>query len=411
MKQTDYLIIGGGAAGTTAAETIRKNDDKHGITIISAEPYPLYSRIMLSKPKFLLGQIPIEKTFLKKEDWYKENNIKLIKSKTATKLNSKQKTITLNDNSVIKYNKLLLATGTSARMWDVPGCDLKGICYVKTLEHARQFIKIIPKAKTAVVIGSSFVSFEMCNVLKKAGIKVTVVMLEPYFWYPLLDETAGKMVERKLAENGIAIIREQSITRVEGEKQVKKVILKDGLEIACDLIVCGIGTINNLDWLKSSSLKTNRGILADKFLKTNLPDVWAAGDIAEYEDIILNEQIQMGSWANAQIQGRTAGLNMSGNKLIPYSNVSAFSSLAFGLTVSFVGDVKTTPERKIIIRHPQDNNSYGQIITYNNKILGAVLINRGSELGPISNLIKNQTDISKFTKQLSDPNFNLKKIF
>lgn len=402
-----YLIIGGGVAGTTAADTIRKNDPQGSIAIISDEPYPLYSRVMLSKPNFFLGQIPFDKVWLKNKEWYKKNEIIFIGGKSAVSIDAKNKTIRLDDGAEIKYEKLLLATGACARPWKVEGSDNKQeIFQLRTLDDGKALIAATKTAKHVIAIGSAFITFEMADILRQAGVDFTVVMLESYYWEPILDEAGGRLIEKALVANGVKIMCQAEIVKVLGDKTVTGVILKNGTEILCDMIICGIGLVCPLEWIKNAGIDVDRGILANEYLETNLPDVWTAGDVAEFKDLILQEIVQLGSWINAQEQGKIAGLNMLGQKK-PFRFVSFYSVRGFGVNISFLGDVRPLPDREFISRGSAFANSYARLIVLNKELVGAVLINRNQEIRSIIKLIENNIDVSEKYKELADSNFDL----
>ena len=196
MKQIKYLIIGGGIAGTTAAEIIRQNDKKGRVMIISDEPHRFYSRIMLSKPAFFLGKIPFDKIWLKKEEWYQGNNIELLAGRKAIKLDSKNKTIVLDNGVEINYEKLLLAVGGYSRELEIPGSGKKGVLYLRNLNDAKTIMEAVKTAKKAVIIGGGFVGFEMCEMMRMAGVEVDLIIREKKFWEGVLDEAGSEIVEK-----------------------------------------------------------------------------------------------------------------------------------------------------------------------------------------------------------------------
>ncbi|MEK7110695.1 MAG: FAD-dependent oxidoreductase, partial [Patescibacteria group bacterium] len=306
MESYKYLIVGGGIAGVTAAETIRQTDKDGSLAIISDETYPLYSRVMLSKPPFFLGKIPFESIYMKGPGWYAKNHIAYLAGKTATALLPAEKILTLSDGSEIKYEKLLLALGVAARTWAVPGAEKKGVHYLRTLDQGRGVIEAIKTAKRAIIIGGGFIGFETADLLRLAGLEATMLIREKYFWEPLLDEKSGQMVEAALLRTGVSIMRETEVAEVLGTDVVSGVRLKNGQELSCDMIMCGIGVFSPLDWLKDSGMKFGRGIIANEYLATNIPGIWTAGDVAEYRDILLEETLELGNWANAREQGRVA---------------------------------------------------------------------------------------------------------
>jgi nitrite reductase (NADH) large subunit len=433
MGPFKYLIIGGGASGTSAAEAIRKEDASGTIAIISDEVHPLYSRVMLSKPNFFLGKIPFDQVWLKGEDWYKNNSIVFIGGKVAVSLDEENKIVTLGDGRKISYEKLLIATGVCTRHWDVPGADKRGVYSLRTLEDGKAIMEAIKTAKRAITVGGGFISFEMADLLKLAGLDTTMLLRESYFWEPTLDEASGKMIEKALDKNGIKIIKNAEVTEVVGGENVEGVVLKDGTKIDCEMIITGIGvTLPNTEWLKQAGINIKCGILTNEYLETGVKDVWAVGDIAEYKDILLEENVQLGNWVNAREQGRIAGLNMcaSFDKLrtgkTPFKFVSFYTTQGVGISIAFVGDVRPLPNRIIIERGSSEINSYARILIVGNpstdstdslksssgrrELVGATMINRTSELTSVAKLIEKNVDISAYTSELSNPNFDLKQL-
>jgi len=409
MSSYKYLIIGGGVAGTTAAETLRKNDPDGTIAIVSDEPYPLYSRVLLSKPGFLRGEQPIESAWLKKKEWYDENKIAFLGGISATALDGSAKQVTLSGGNVVLYEKLLIATGAHARKWPIPGADKKGLVYLRTLDDAKGIIEMLPVKKNAVIIGSGLVSFEIADILRSLGIGITLAMRERYFGEPVLSEREGKMLEKTLEEKGVKILRQTEVKEVLGEQEVSGLVLKDETKIDCDIVFCMIGIVLPNDWLKTSGIGIKRGVLANEFLETNIPDVWTAGDGTEFNDVVLKETELYGNWMNSRAQGETAAQNMLGQKK-EFRLVSFQTSHGFGNALGFVGDSRVLPGRSEIFRIAPDGNSLTRFIVFGGRIIGATLINRMGEMGTIAKLIQNGTDISQKQKELEDPNFDIKNI-
>ncbi|MBI5913566.1 NAD(P)/FAD-dependent oxidoreductase [Candidatus Azambacteria bacterium] len=417
MEKVKYLIIGGGVAGTTAAETIRQQDPAGSCAIVSDEPYRLYSRIMLSKPNFFLEKIPFDQIWLKQDEWYPKNNITLIAGKKATALDTAAKTVTLDDSTSIVYDKLLLATGTCVRKWNSKGADKQNVFYLRMLDDAKQIIAKVKSTRSAVVVGGGFVGFEMCEMLRLAGIDVTLIIREPHFWDPLLDKRSGTLIEAALEKGGVRIMRNSQVKEVIGGESVEGVTLADGATLPADMIVVGIGTYCRVEWTAGSGIKTNRGIVTDEYLATSAPDVWAAGDGAEFKDVILGEQIQLGNWANAQMQGRVAARNMCGAHE-QFRLVSFYVTGGFGITIAFAGDIRPTeglsPEhvegREVIARNAADGNSFSRIILKNGKIIGATMINNTKELTALTKLIEKGADMADNKDKLSNASCDLKTL-
>jgi len=409
MNTFKYLIIGGGVAGTTAAETLRKNDREGSVAIVSDEPYPLYSRVMLSKPGFLKGEQPVDNVWLKKSEWYEINKISLFSGLSATHLNVGEKKVTLSDGQELQYEKLLLATGAHARKWPIPGAEKNGVLYMRTLDDTKKITEKLSSIKHAVIIGSGFVSFEIADVLCSLHIPTTLVMREKYYSEPLVCEDEGKIIERTLEEKGVKIIRDMEVTEVLGDASVNAVLLKDGSKIECDVVFCMIGVVLPNEWLKDSGVTINRGVVANEFLETNIPDIWSAGDGTEFKDTVLDEAVIYGNWMNSRTQGEIAAFNMFGQKK-EFRLVSFQTSHGFGNVIGFVGDIRMKPDRFAVCRGVSGGNTFCRLIIKEDRIMGATMVNKVNEMGTISKLIQNRTDISALKEQLSDPNFDLKTL-
>lgn len=413
MKKTEYLIIGGGAAGTTAAETIRTHDKKAGITIVSDEPHRYYSRIMLSKPNFFLGKLPFNSIWLKDDAWYKKNKITFISGKKAVSLDTHGKIVALDDGIELNYDKLLLAVGGGARTLDIPGSDKQNFFYLRTLDDARSIIAQIKHSKRAIVIGGGFVGFEMCDMLHLAGIEVTVIVREPYFWQTVLDEESGHIIEKALEKNGIHIIRNAQVKEVVGDSAVSGVKLSNGMMIEGNIIITGAGIVYPVGWVEDAGVVTASGIIANEYLETNVLDVWTAGDVAEFMDVTLGERVQMGNWMNAQQQGKIVALNMlassgTGSRM-PFRLVSFYTAYGFDTAVAFAGDV-CAQNRTVIVRRFPELNACVRLLAKDGRLVGATLVNHTRELSAIAKLIGNGAIITGKEQKLSDPAYNLSSL-
>ncbi|MEK7118051.1 MAG: FAD-dependent oxidoreductase, partial [Patescibacteria group bacterium] len=219
-----HLIIGGGVAGTTAAEALRKREPGATIAIVTDEPYRLYSRVLLSKPAFLTGEQHIDGAWMKTDAWYRENKIDLMVDVSAHKLDPATKTVTLSNGDILGYEKLLLAIGTHSRPWHVPGRDKLGVHYLRTLDDAKGIIDDLRAGKKrAVMIGSACVTYEVMDILRMKGIEVTGVMRENYFWEPALSKEEAEIIEKRLFERNVTLIRNTEVAEILGDGEVEGV--------------------------------------------------------------------------------------------------------------------------------------------------------------------------------------------
>lgn len=394
MKSVHYLIIGGGIAGTTAAETIRQHDASGSIMIVSDEPYRLYSRIILSKPNFFLGKLPFDLVWLKSPEWYTEHSIELLAGKRAVSLNSTIQTVTLNNGDVLQYKKLLLALGGYPHIYPVPGLTAEDTFYLHGLDDAKAIIQKIQTAKRALIIGGGFISFEMCDLLRTAGLSVDLVIRNNYFWEHAMDKTGSQLVEHALQKNNVILHKTAAVVGIEKTGTEKSARLNNGSLIPFDFVIIGIGLEYNFVWLTQAGIEVNHGIRANKYLETNVPSIWTAGDSAEFQDPILNEYVMLGNWVNAQMQGRHAGQAMSTGVRNHFSLVSSYTASGLGLRIAFVGDPRKKGGADVTARFSPEKNSYARYISIENRLVGATLINRTEDLGTISKLIISKKHVS-----------------
>lgn len=412
MQQYTYVIIGGGIAGTTAAETIRKRDKEGKVAIISDEPHTLYSRVLLSKPGWVLGEQPFDNVWLKREEWYRENDVHLFRGLSATALDTDRKRVLLSDGDVLEYGKLLLATGAHSRRWEVPGADKKGVHYLRTVDDARALCELAQGApKHVIMVGSACVSFEVIEILHSRGFKVTEVMREKHFFEPQLSPEEVAPIERTLMEKGVDIIREAEIERVLGNGKVTGVHLANGRGIACDYILPFIGVDLPVAWLKSAGVATHKGIYANQYLETNVPDVWTAGDTAENWDVALGEAVIMGNWMSARLQGEVAGKNMVGPERTAFEQVSFHTSHGFGYQIGWVGDVRPLADRTIAhIPVENDEKNHCRIVVRNDRIIGGTTVNRPDLMGLITKLVKAKVPVREKLEGLKNGTIDLRSL-
>lgn len=412
MQSYQYVIIGGGIAGTTAAETIRKRDGVGKIAIVSDEPHPLYSRVLLSKPAWVLGEQPFDNVWLKKDAWYREQNIHLFRGIKASALDTDRRIVSLSDGDGLMYDKLLLATGAHSRRWQVPGAGVAGIHYLRTVDDARAIGEVARgEPKHVVMIGSACVSFEIIEILHTRGFRVTEVMREGYFFEPQLSREEVAPIERTLAEQGIEIIRQAEVAEVVGGEHVVGIKLADGRNLACDLILPFIGVELPMEWLANTGIATRRGICANEYLETNVPNVWTAGDTTENWDRALGETVIMGNWMSARLQGEIAGMNMVGPGRTPYEQVSFHTSHGFGYQIGWVGDVRPLPNRTIVhIPVERNETDHCRILVRNGRVVGGTTVNRPDLLGVVTKLIKARTNVQELLDGLGRGTVDLKSI-
>lgn len=343
MSTYKYVILGGGLVAGYAAQEFAAHDVPAGeICIVSAEKTLPYERPPLSKD-FLAGDESVEDILINEPDFYDENGI-AVKLKTAiTDVDLDKKELYANGDT-INFERLLIATGAHPKILDVPGADLDNIFYLRSVEDAQQIRKKARNARTAIVIGGSFIGMEVTSVLQGLGVETTMVFPEERVWESFFTPQMSTFFERYYRDRGVTILHQEKVTAFEGKDRVTHVITASGQRIVADLVVAGIGVVPNIDLFADSDLKlTDEGIIVNRFLETNLPDVLAAGDVTCYKDVVFERPLHVEHWDNAVNQGRHAARVMLG-EYQPYEHVPYFFSDEFDLSYEFWGDTSGAAE-------------------------------------------------------------------
>jgi apoptosis-inducing factor 3 len=299
------VIIGGGAAGNACAEMLRREAYRGPVTIIDPDPDAPYDRPNLSKD-YLAGNAPEEWLPLHPKDFYEAQHIEILSGVEAKSLDVKTKTLQLSDGSSRNYGCLLIATGASPIKLDIPGGNR--ILYLRNLRDCRAIIEKIGEAKTAVVIGASFIGLEVAASLVTRGLKVHVVALEKLPLERVLGPELGGLVKGVHEEKGVTFHLGNTVKSVEE----KAVVLDDGSRIEAGVVVAGIGVRPNLGLAQAAGLTIDNGIAVNEFLETNIKGVFAAGDVARWHDAYSEARLRIEHWVVAERQGQVVARNMLG---------------------------------------------------------------------------------------------------
>lgn len=384
-----YLIIGGGIAGTTAAEEIRKRDAAGEITIIDAEPHRLYSRVLL--PHYAEGRIPREKVFLKKSEWYQDHNIELMSHVEVTKIDLTNKFVETIEARELPFDKLLLTTGGNVKL--LPD-DRAGVVYLRNLDDTDQIverinqIKALPASERAAVIyGGGFISLEFLNIFAKHQIKTTLVMRSGGFWSKILSKGSQQVIRAHIEKHGVRVVTDEPDIVLVGKSELEGVQLKDGEVVKAKMLGVGIGIEPDFALLKDAGIETGAGVMANEYLETAHENVYTAGDVAQFEDVIANRRVIQGNWMNAIMQGRVVGKTMSGERT-RFELVSSYATDFLEKNVVFIGDVSrehTTQDQLVL-----DDENAIETFSRDGRLVGAVLIGDVTRRQELTNAIKNK---------------------
>jgi NAD(P)H-nitrite reductase large subunit len=406
-----YVIVGASAAGIGAVEAIREVDPASTVTVISDELCPQYSRPMISD--LVSGKANFEKMMCREDDFWQKHQVQALTGRTATSLNLTEKWVALDKGDHVNFEKLLIATGGKPFVPKIEGADKDGVFTFTTLSDAEHLVAKIETAKSAVVIGGGLIGVSVTEALVKRGLKVTMVELKDNILNLILDPTASEMVENIIRKAGVTIVTGQSVQRITGTPEDDNVVggavLTGGEQVPCDLVIIAIGVIPRTELVSGTDVKTNRGILVDKFMRTTVSDVYASGDVAEAYDFLYGENRLLPLWPLAQLEGKVAGYNMAGKKA-EYPGGTAMSALKyFGIPIISIGiaNPKEDDVYESLVKHDPERNLYKKIVLNDNMIVGITLVNDIEQAGVLFHLMKNCANVKKFKQELLSEDFCL----
>ncbi|HEV8617380.1 MAG TPA: FAD-dependent oxidoreductase, partial [Methylomirabilota bacterium] len=304
-----HLIIGGGTAGMNAIRTIREEESERSeITLVSTEKP--YSRMVL--PYYLDRSIAESHVFTLGAAHLAAFGVKAHLGRRATRLDVKASACTLDDGTTIPYDDCLIATGSSAVRAPVPGADGRAVHSFWTLDEARGVIAAIRPGSEVVMVGAGFISFTILNSILSLGARLTIVEVAPRILPRMIDTTGAELVEAWLTRHGVTVRTDARLTKIEDAKDRKRLTFAKGAALTCDVVVMATGIKTNLDWLTDSGVRIGGGIVVDDHLRSNVPNVYAAGDVAEGRDLISGAGAVHAIEPTAQEHGRVIGANMAG---------------------------------------------------------------------------------------------------
>jgi len=403
LFHTKYLIIGNSAGGIGAAEAIHEVGQQGEATIISDEPYHVYSRPMISK--YLAGECSREEMLFRPIDFYHKNNVATLLGKKAVQLDLKQHRVELESGEKVFWERLLLACGGIPFIPPTPGGDKSGVFTFTTLDDAIRIGESLRTANRAVVIGGGLIGLSVTEALVRRGIKVSLVEMRERVLSLILDETASYLVERRLREVGVDILTEHTVKEIVGSSldwgKVGEVILDNDERLLCDVVIVAIGVVPRTELIRDNEIKVNRGIVVDRFMSTSCPGVYACGDVASSYDFILDADRLTPIWPNAYIGGRVAGYNMAGIAR-EYPGGTAMNAMSyFDLPVISAGMVEPQGEGCEAFTK-LEAGGYRRVVLREGRILGMVLLGQIDKAGIIFGLMRDKVDVSNFKESLLD---------
>ena len=348
-----YLIIGAGAAGISAVKEILKNrDEDDKITVITKEDYPFYYRPRLIE--YLSGEVDEEEIIINDKEWFENNDINLKLSEEVTEVDFDNKKV-ISDKSTYSYDKLLLANGAHSFRPPIKGVNKKNVFTLRNLSDAKKITNKCKNAKKAIVVGGGLLGVESASNLKKSGLDVTVVERTEWCLNKQLDEKGGKLlIEILKREKGLKFVLDATTEEFLGNDKVEAVLMGDGDKLKTDIVLLSTGVRSNTELFEDTELEIKRAVDVNEYMETNLDDVYAAGDIAEYNGNFY------GIWLPSMKMGQTAGKNMSGERQEFPGVVSSHTLKVAGVNVVSAGNLD--PDNELEHEIEEKQRGYKRVI-------------------------------------------------
>ncbi|MGQ0776911.1 MAG: NAD(P)/FAD-dependent oxidoreductase [Pseudonocardiales bacterium] len=399
-----FVIVGASLAGAKAAQTLREEGFTGRIVLVGAETERPYERPPLSKG-YLLGKEDKSKLYVHDESWYDENSVELRLGCRATSLDRAGHQVEL-DGDWLSYNKLLLATGASPRRLDLPGADLAGVHYLRSVEDSERLRAAIRGGGRVVVVGAGWIGLETAAAAREYGCEVTVIEPQPTPLQAALGPGVGASVIGGFfaavhRQHGVDVRLGVAVTEFRGIGQVSAVVIDDGSEIHADVVIVGVGARPNTELAEQAGLAVDNGVLVDQTLRTDDPDVYAAGDVANPVNPLYGARIRVEHWANALHGGPAAARSMLGQQ-VSYDRTPYFFTDQYDVGMEFTGWFPPGGYDTLITRGDLQARAFHAFWLLDDKVVAGMHVNQWDDgIAPVQELIRNGAPVDRH--RLADP--------
>jgi 3-phenylpropionate/trans-cinnamate dioxygenase ferredoxin reductase component len=401
-RHVDYALIGGGLASGNCARWLREAGADGSILLIGREADLPYNRPPCSKG-YLQNKESRAETLFRPLDWYEEQNVEALTRVSAKRLGISDRTIELSNGQEVSFDKALIATGSGVRRVSVPGAELEGIHYLRTLGNS-DTIRADAAGKRVVLIGGSYIATEVAASLTELGSSCSLVMLEPVALSRGFGEQAGRFFQKRLEEHGIEVLGDDELDSFDGAGgRVTHVITKRGRRIDADVVVVGVGAVPDVRLSRTAGLEIGAlgGVVVDSRLQTAVPGIFAAGDVAEYESVVHGgRSLRIEHWDVAFNQGKTAALNMLGqdqpHDVVPYF----FSDLSDWAALEYVGPAGEWEQE--VVRGSIDDGEFTIFYLKDGRVAAALAVGRSDDLEHAGRLLRTGAGVQDRVHELED---------
>jgi NADPH-dependent 2,4-dienoyl-CoA reductase/sulfur reductase-like enzyme len=373
MSGSRFVFLGGGMVAGYAAKQLVELGLKAGeLTILSADRSVPYERPPLSKG-FLAGKENQDSIQISPASFYKEHGIELKLECEISSVDPKRKRLILRSRGEFAFEKLIVATGAQPRKLNIPGANLRNVFYLRSLEDSKEIRDAAKKVKRALVVGGGFIGMEVTAVLAQAGIEVTMVVSEDRIWKRFFSPEMSNFFEHYYTSRGVRLMKATTVAELRGDGMVTSAVLSDGQTVPCELVVAGVGVQPEIEMLASSGFEVGDGVIVNEYLQTAQPDIYAAGDVANYVDVIFQKRRRVEHWDNAVSQGQYCARALMGERA-PFRHVPYFFSDVFDLSYEYWGD--SSGADQIIHRGDFSDKSFSTWWLREQTVVAAFTMNR-----------------------------------
>ena len=397
----DLVIVGGGQSAAQCVLTLRRNDFKAPITIISEEHHLPYQRPPLSK-EYLADEVSLDRVYMKSQDFFDQNNVAIKHSMKAISLDRESKTVNLSSGDNIEYKNLVIATGSRVRELDVEGSHLKNINYLRTIDDSNDLKKYFKSGKKLVIIGAGYIGLEVAAIAAKKNKKVTVIEMADRVMNRTVDPQISDYYLELHKKNGVSFKFNTSLKEVIGTKHPEKVLCSDGSEIKADMVIIGAGILPNTELAESAGVSCDNGIIVDEFGKTSHENIFACGDCTNHPNKLLNKKIRLESVHNAMEQSKTVASGLL-NEPIEYNQIPWFWSDQYDHKLQIVG--LSGEHDKVTVRGNISESKFMLFYTKREELIAVDAVNNSKEFLISRKLVANKVKIN--AEQISNPDTNL----
>jgi NADPH-dependent 2,4-dienoyl-CoA reductase/sulfur reductase-like enzyme len=407
MPEETFVIVGASLAGAKAAETLREEDFQGRIVLIGEEIERPYERPPLSK-EFLLGKQPRDKAHVHPSDWYDKHEIELRLGTTAARIDRKEHQVWPVSGEPVRYDRLLLATGSSPRPLDVPGSKLQGIHYLRSMgDSAKLREAISPGGRRVVIAGAGWIGLETAAAARTYGNDVTVIEPEPTPLSKAIGPEVGAIYAELHRKHGVDLRLDQGVAGFWGAGQVSAVVTSGGAEVPADVVIVGIGAKPNTALAEEAGLEVDDGVVVDQSLRTSDPDIFAAGDVAEAYHPLYGRRIRVEHWANALNGGPAAARAMLG-QAVSYDRVPYFYTDQYDLGMEMSGLAGPGDYDQVVYRGNLDELEFIAFWLAEGRVVAGMNVNIWDVTDDIQALIKSREPVD--VERLTDPGVPLSQL-